>query len=177
MKIYTRTGDKGYTSLYGGKRLPKNHLRVASYGTIDELNSMLGVTLSKIQEKNIISFLIHVQQDLFLIGSQLAGAGTNLENIEKRVADMEKFIDEISNVIPPLKNFILPSGTESSSFLFLSRALTRRAEREIVALSLKEKVNKSIIVYLNRLSDLLFVLARFLNYKSGIKEKIWRSSG
>lgn len=176
MRIYTRTGDKGDTSLYGGRRVPKNNIRIEAYGSIDELNSLLGIVSAKLADKRVEVFINQVQKDLFLIGSYLAGAGVSIDRLKKRVEEMEKLIDTLDKELPELKNFILPEGTEESTFLYFARSVARRAERELVTLSSKEEVNKNILMYLNRLSDLLFVLGRYLNFKSGIIETIWKGN-
>jgi cob(I)alamin adenosyltransferase len=176
MKIYTKTGDDGFTSFYSGKRVIKSHLRVSVYGLIDELNSVLGMILVKLHDERTEKFINSVQKDLFTIGANLSGAPVRIDSLAKRVSEMEKVIDSLDKELPPLKNFILPEGTEASTFLFFGRAVTRRAERELVALSLEEKVDKDIIVYLNRLSDLLFVIGRYLNYKAGVTETVWKKN-
>jgi len=175
MKIYTRTGDSGQTSLYGGRRVFKNNIRVDAYGTVDELNSLLGVNLSKIKEKKIADFLGKIQTDLFLIGSNLAGAKRDLSSLGGRVTEMENMIDWMDEKLPELKNFILPQGSESATLLFYGRAVARRCERIIVTLNQKEPVEPNLLIYFNRLSDLLFEMARFLNFKQGVKETIWKS--
>ncbi len=176
VKIYTRTGDSGKTSLYAGIRVLKSSIRVSSYGTVDELNSLLGVVLSKIKEEKISKFIGCIQKDLFLIGSFLAGAKMDLSVLSTRVVEMEQMIDWADDKLPELKNFILPSGAEDATLLFYARAVVRRCEREIVALNQKEPIDKKILIYFNRLSDLLFELARYLNFESGIKETIWKNS-
>ena len=175
-KIYTRSGDKGKTSLYGGKRLFKNHLRLNAYGSIDELNSVLGVILSKLNDKRVEEFVNQIQKDLFRIGSYLAGAGITISSLVVRVDEMEEVIDSLQKQLPQVSHFILPEGTESASYLYLSRAIARRAEREIVSLSLAEKVDEKVLMYFNRLSDFLYITARYLNFKAGIKESIWQES-
>lgn len=185
IKIYTRTGDSGKTSLYGGRRVSKNDTRVNAYGTVDELNSAIGVLISFINnhEKEIRDFLSQIQSDLFTIGGYLAGSKQNLRILEKRVSEMEKLIDKLDSKLPEIKNFILPSGIREASFAHLARSITRRAEREVVRLSKPNDVyrkrsrgiDKRVIVYLNRLSDLFFIIARYLNYKSGVNDIIWRS--
>jgi cob(I)alamin adenosyltransferase len=174
MKIYTKTGDLGKTSLYGGKRVLKNDIRVETYGTIDELNSLVGIAVLKNKDERIRNFLISVQKDLFIIGSFLAGSNVELDILSLRIGEMEKLIDSLDGKLPKLGNFILPGGMEGAAFLFLLRAVTRRAERNVVMLSIEEMVVNSVIVYLNRLSDLLFVFARYVNYKAGNKETIWK---
>lgn len=174
MKIYTKTGDSGNTSLYGGKRVPKSHLRVNAYGSIDELNSILGIVLAKLNNKKIEVFVNEVQRDLLSIGSNLSGAPVSLGKISQRVEEMENVIDSLDKELPKLSNFILPEGTETACFLFFARAVARRAERELVALTNEESVDGNIIAYLNRLSDLLYVVARYLNYKAGVTETVWK---
>ncbi|OGG25736.1 ATP:cob(I)alamin adenosyltransferase [Candidatus Gottesmanbacteria bacterium RIFCSPLOWO2_01_FULL_39_12b] len=186
MKIYTRTGDQGQTSLYGGKRVEKHNLQVVSYGTVDELNSVLGVLISHLPENQqiIYDFLQIVQNDLFTIGSHLSGKRIDLGSIGKRVGEMEKMIDAFDKSFPVLKNFILPGGTREASFSHLARSVCRRAEREVIRLSKENdvvhlkrsrRVDKKVIVYLNRLSDLLFVVARYLNLEAGSNDVIWKN--
>lgn len=188
MAIYTRTGDKGKTSLFSGRRVSKADLRVEAYGTIDELNSAIGVVLAETQNAKVKSQnynsklkseLEKIQNDLLEIGSSLANPTTpyNLHPttyLSKRVKEFEKFIDQMTEQMPALKNFILPSGGKTGAFLHLARAVCRRAERRIVALNNKQKIDNNIIIYLNRLSDLLFTMARFANFKEKKKEIIWR---
>lgn len=179
MAIYTRTGDKGKTSLMSGQRVSKSDLRVETYGTIDELNSAIGAAIAeliRIKDKGlrIKKELIKIQNDLLEIGSNLANpASKQLKYLEKRVKEFEKFIDQMTQNLPPLKNFILPGGGKAGSMLHLARAICRRAERKIVALNNKQKIGNNIIIYLNRLSDLLFTMARFTNFKEKKKEVIW----
>lgn len=175
VKIYTRTGDSGKTSLYGGIRVLKSSIRVSSYGTVDELNSLIGVVLSKLKDEKITKFLGKIQEDLFLIGGSLAGAKTDLSVLKSKVEEMEEMIDWADQKLPELKNFILPSGTETGALLFYSRAVVRRCERLLVELNQHESIDKKVLIYFNRLSDLLFQLARYLNFKSGIKETIWKN--
>lgn len=179
MSIYTKFGDKGKTSLYGGKTVAKDNMRVESYGTIDELNSFLGIIISELKQKNIKNNLILIQKDLFEIGTSLATPSKNnskdLANyLQNRVGDFEKEIDFLSKKLPELTNFILPGGSRSGSKLHFARTLVRRAERRIVGLSKEEKINEEILVFMNRLSDLLFMYARFVNKKENNKETIWR---
>ncbi len=180
MSVYTRFGDKGKTSLYGGKTVSKASLRVNTYGTLDELNSYLGVILSKSKDKKLKKEINTVQNDLFEIGASLATASTRRHEVlgkylKQRVIDFEKEIDSLTKKLPELENFILPGGGITGSSLHLARTLTRRAERRAVELSEKERVNKEILVYLNRLSDLLFMFARDLNYKENYKEILWKN--
>lgn len=175
MPIYTRTGDKGQTSLFNGQRISKSSLRVDTYGTIDELNSVIGVVLAEIS--NIDKELTIIQNDLFEIGSALASTEiNNLGYLRSRVKEFENLIDEMTEQMPALSNFILPGGGKVGSVLHFARTVCRRAERKVVALDEREKVDKNIVIYLNRLSDLLFTFARFVNYKEGYKEIIWVKS-
>lgn len=179
MSVYTRSGDKGRTSLYGGKTVSKASRRVNTYGTLDELNSFLGVILSQTKNKNLRKELTVVQNDLFEIGASLAAPATNKHQelgryLKQRVIEFEKTIDLNTQKLPELENFILPGGNLTGSSLHFARTLARRAERRIVELAEKEQINKEILVYLNRLSDLLFMLARDINYQDKQKEIIWK---
>jgi cob(I)alamin adenosyltransferase len=178
MTIYTRFGDKGKTSLYAGKTVSKASLRVNTYGTLDELNSYLGFVLANTKNKKIRQDLTIVQEDLFEIGASLASLVTNKNEalgkyLRERVLEFEKEIDRLTRELPELENFILPSGGITGSSLHYARTLARRAERRVVELSEKENINKETLVYLNRLSDLLFMFARFINHKEKQKEIIW----
>lgn len=183
MKIYTKTGDKGKTSLFGGKRVWKDDLRIRAYGTVDELNSVLGLALTEIKNKELKKVICSIQDELFVAGADLAAPFTKkkknsvIPRIENdNTTKLELFIDLFDSKIPSLKNFILPGGTKAAALLHLARTVCRRAERETVALSHVEKINHEIIVYLNRLSDLLFVLARFENFSSKHPEIEWHKS-
>lgn len=177
VKIYTRTGDKGMTSVYGGKRVEKHKSQVVAYGAVDELNSSLGIIISHLEkDSNSFSFLRKIQSDLFTIGAHLAGSKQELLQIGKRVPQMEEFIDSLDTHLPPLKNFILPGGSREASYAHLARSICRRAEREVIRLSKEHgMVDSRAIMYLNRLSDLLFVLARYLNKKAHQDDIIWKS--
>lgn len=171
MKIYTSTGDKGETSLLGGMRVPKYHARVEAFGTVDELNSAIGVSLAFLSEEKLKKELTRIQNDLYKISSSLASPSVcPVAGLDKRVSELEKLIDILTLQIPILKSFILPGGGKAGALLHLSRAISRRAERRIVALSENEPVHSDIIIYLNRLSDLLFTMARFANFKDKQKE-------
>lgn len=178
MPIYTRTGDKGKTSFFGGKRIWKSDPRIEICGTIDELNSLIGVVLSgKHQILSIKKELIRIQNDLLNIGSSVANQkGVALESLNYRVKEFEDFIDQLTVEMPVLKNFILPGGGKTGAMLHLARAICRRAEREIVKLNVRNGGGSRIIVYMNRLSDLLFTIARFVNFKEKKKEIIWRKN-
>ena len=176
-KIYTRTGDQGETSLFGGKRLPKNHLRIDAYGTVDELNSHIGLVRDSVTMGEIRDLLKEVQDRLFTIGSNLASDPDKpLAVPDVKEADieiLEKEMDRMNDELPELKNFILPGGHPTVSFCHIARCVCRRAERLAVALSQEESVNEIIIRYLNRLSDYLFVLARYLARQLDVEEVTW----
>lgn len=174
MPIYTRTGDKGKTSLFDGTRVLKSHPRVDAYGTIDELNSVLGLAIAEIKNKEMRNELEEVQHDLLEIGSALAMPHPlPVIGLEKRVKQFEKSIDEMTEQMPRLKNFILPGGGTAGASLHIARTIARRAERQLVALMQIEEVDQTIVVYLNRLSDLLFTMARYANYLDKQKEIKW----
>lgn len=174
MPIYTKFGDKGKTALIGGDVVPKNDLRVEAYGSVDELNAMLGMLLSFSDLEVINSTLSGVQDDLFVIGAELATRGVKAKSLSPlRMSRLEAEIDSLEADLPPLKHFILPGGSKTASLLHLSRTVCRRAERRVVALASIEKVNPDTIIYLNRLGDLLFTLARLANRKKRVDETIW----
>lgn len=175
MTIYTRAGDKGKTYLIDGKKVSKAHVRLESYGTVDELNSSLGFVIANLKDKVLIKELLKIQNDLFEAGSQLASSKRNKKidiYLEKRVKEFENLIDNWTKTLPKLEHFILPGG-KSGSALHLSRTICRRAERRVVDLSKRETVDQNVIMYLNRLSDLLFSMARVINKKEKQKEIIW----
>ncbi len=177
MAIYTRTGDKGKTSLFDGTRVLKSHMRVDTYGTIDELNSSIGAVVAHLKPSQIAikQNLEKIQHDLLDIGSALAHpAPLPLVGFEERVKEFETQIDSMTQKMPELKNFILPGGGKAGSLLHIARTISRRAERRVIALTQEEQIDNQIVIYLNRLSDLLFTMARFVNYKEKKKETIWR---
>jgi cob(I)alamin adenosyltransferase len=180
MRIYTRTGDRGETSLFGGRRVPKDDLRIETCGTVDELNSVIGIVRSMKVSKALDTILQGVQNDLFILGADLAApillsrTSSTIPRIDRgHVAAAEAIIDQIQPRLPPLKKFILPGGSQGSAHLHYARAVCRRAERRAVKLSRREKVNPRVISYLNRLSDLLFILARFASRQGGVSEVRW----
>jgi len=176
LKIYTKTGDKGETSLIGGKRVPKDSIRIDAYGTVDELNTILGICRSTNPAKEIDEILFIIQNDLFKLGTILATPSSPPNksfSLSESISGIEKFIDKIELELTPLKNFILPGGDNTASMLHLARAVCRRAERKVVQLSHEEVIDENILIYLNRLSDLLFVLARWSNKLSNTPEKQW----
>jgi cob(I)alamin adenosyltransferase len=180
MPIYTKFGDKGKTSLFAGKIVSKASLRVNTYGTLDELNSFLGIVIADLKDKKLKSKLLVVQNDLFEIGASLANPSSKKhKHLEKylgeRVIEFEQEIDGLTKVLPEIKNFILPGGSKIGSGLHFARTLVRRAERRVVELAEKEKINAQVMIYMNRLSDLLFMYARSINYKEKKKEIIWSS--
>ncbi|MBM4172152.1 MAG: cob(I)yrinic acid a,c-diamide adenosyltransferase [Ignavibacteria bacterium] len=181
MKIYTKTGDKGETSLHGGERVPKDDLRIHAYGTVDELNSILGIASLKISSMELKEVIKGLQNELFIVGADLAtpelkkGKKLIVDRVDdKLILKLEKIIDDFNSRLPELQNFILPGGSEGASFLHLARTVCRRAEREVVNLANNVDTGKKIIIYLNRLSDLLFVLARFENYSSNHPDIEWK---
>jgi len=189
MKIYTKTGDKGETGLIGGKRIPKSDPRIISYGLIDELNSNVGLIISLLNLKNnnlfsdLIDLLIKIQNDLFAIGSDLADPTYPMENKykiprtdEKMVLYLESEIDKFDKEVVPITFFILPGGSIESSILHVSRSIARRTETAVTALSKSQTINPAILIYLNRLSDLLFVAARLVNKRIGVEDVAWKSS-
>ncbi|MCW8873885.1 cob(I)yrinic acid a,c-diamide adenosyltransferase [Pseudomonadota bacterium] len=171
-KIYTRTGDKGTTGLGDGSRVDKDSLRVEAYGTVDELNCAVGLVLSTELPDEIRSCLTRVQHELFDLGGELCMPGTTLIP-DRYVEGLEQSLDAFNEDLPPLKDFILPGGSEAASRCHLARTIARRAERRVISLAHNETVNEATIRYLNRLSDLLFVIARVLARADGGAEVIW----
>jgi cob(I)alamin adenosyltransferase len=182
-KIYTRSGDAGTTALFGGGRVPKDHPRVTAYGAVDELNSAIGVAITFLDDERLSAELTSIQNELFNIGAELASEsggeksaafGHMFTNPDVKIAAMESLTDELDGNLQPLTTFILPSGSKAGALLHLCRTVCRRAEREAVTLSHGEPVNPDVTRYLNRLSDLLFVLARYVNHAAGTPETPWR---
>lgn len=178
MKIYTRNGDRGETSLFGGGRLPKDALRIETYGTVDELNSALGIARAWRPQKELDLVLARIQNELFTLGADLATPEDKLSGNVQRIRQdhitaLEQFIDSVDGRLKPLSSFVLPGGSHVAAQLHLARTICRRAERLVVKLSREEKIGPSCLVYLNRLSDLLFVLARFANQLDRIEETLW----
>jgi len=181
VKIYTRTGDRGETGLFGGGRVPKDHPRVAAYGDVDELNSAIGVARAATPTDLFDPLLESIQRDLFSLGGHLATP--NPEKVKKalekaelspdRVALFERTIDDADKELPALKAFVLPAGTSKAAALHLARTICRRAERAVVGLAREEEVPELFLIYLNRLSDLLFTLARLANHRDGKGDVTW----
>lgn len=179
MKIYTKTGDTGETSLFSGGRVQKNHPRVRAYGEVDELNSLLGCAISFCKHQDTIAKLIRIQNELFSLGAVLATPKENeyvqkLEN--KHIEALEKDIDVMESHLASLKNFILPGGTQCGAFLHFARTVCRRAERMCLDLHQQTAIDAWIIQYLNRLSDWLFVCARYENHLNKISETPWKQT-
>lgn len=184
MKIYTKTGDQGDTSLYGGTRVSKANARVESYGTIDEVNAFIGLAKAAISDENIISQLKTIQFNLFTVGSEaatpvdqliLANGKSRLPLIiaENDIAELENWMDSMEEKLKPLQFFILPGGGNATSSLHVARTVCRRAERSLVFLKESEEVRSDLIKYLNRLSDYLFVLARYVAFINNEEEEYW----
>lgn len=178
VKIYTKTGDQGTTSLFGGKRVDKNSARIEAYGSIDELNSLIGTIVAEKLPADVLKKLTRVQTELFVLGTDLATPAdvkVKISRITKTfITRLEKEIDTLDKVLPKLKNFILPGGGKVGSSLHLARTVARRAERRIVDLANTEKINQNSLAYINRLSDWMFVLARYINKEENVKEVIWK---
>lgn len=180
-KIYTRKGDEGMTSLSGGQRVPKDSLRVAAYGTVDELNSQIGVALAQGLSERLAELLPVIQNELFHLGSDLSFVEEDkqefaIPQIEARhIEKLEAIIDELSAVVGPLENFILPGGALGSAQLHVARTICRRAERVVIGLAREAGVGSYVQPYLNRLSDALFVMARYENHARGVPEPLWDS--
>ncbi len=171
-KIYTRTGDDGTTGLGDGTRVPKDSARVTAYGTVDELNSVIGMVLAETQDEELQELLTRIQHELFDLGGELCMPGFTLM-FDADVTRLEEDLDRYNDDLPPLKDFILPAGGRAASACHLARTVARRAEREAISLSRLELVQAPVIKYLNRLSDLLFVLARVMARQSGFGEQLW----
>ena len=177
MKIYTKTGDDGNTGLQGNFRIAKSHPRIIAYGTVDEANAALGVVLVNSLDDNITKILTDIQNDLFLVGADLSNP--NLNDVKNRVTldmvkKLEQHIDKFESELPPLTNFILPGGDIAAAQLHYVRTVVRRAETQVVQLSEKDEINSNCIKYLNRLSDLFFVMGRLINKIKGKADILWK---
>ena len=176
-KIYTKTGDDGSTGLIGGKRISKSSQRIITYGVIDELNSSIGIVLSSKLDDDVHDLLEKIQNDLFVAGADLANPDLKISTnriTENMVKFLETNIDKFEEELPPIKYFILPGGDTVAAQIHLARAISRRAETHLVQLSENETINKTCQIYMNRLSDLLFVLARLINKRKMIKDIAWK---
>ncbi|MEM6771351.1 MAG: cob(I)yrinic acid a,c-diamide adenosyltransferase [Bacteroidota bacterium] len=177
MKIYTKTGDKGQTGLFSGKRLSKAHARVEAYGTVDELNSFLGLLRDHVTDEDIRAQLLTQQQHLFALGAALADdrPGQAYEVPAQAAPDLETSMDAMNAALPKMTHFILPGGAPAISYAHVCRTVCRRAERRVVALADTVELDPSIVIYLNRLSDWFFVLSRYLGQVMGVEEVKWVS--
>jgi cob(I)alamin adenosyltransferase len=188
MKIYTKTGDLGETGLIGGRRISKHHARIIAYGSVDELNSSVGLGLATFRSSqhandfpDLIETLLTIQNDLFTLGADLADASPSTDNYygsprisDEMITTVEKTIDTLEEELSPISFFILPGGSLESGQLHLSRSIARRSEISVIALSKAEEINPLTIIYLNRLSDLFFVMARTANKRLGIPDNAWK---
>jgi cob(I)alamin adenosyltransferase len=172
MPIYTRKGDKGETNLLS-KRIPKDSLEIEVLGVVDEASSFLGLAAAFLKEQYLKNKITQVQRSLFKLGSIIAGARLSIS--KSQVMKYEKEIDAWTRAMPPVKNFIYPGGSRPAALVFIGRTVVRRAERLIVKLSKERKLNSNVLIYINRLSDYLFVLARYINFRQGVKEAFWKA--
>ena len=179
MKIYTKTGDRGDTRLFDGTQVRKHNERVEAYGDVDELNSFIGAAAAFIDDAELVAMLAEIQKDLFSVGAQLADPGykergkAKFKLSKERITALENAIDSFETELPPLRQFILAGGGHAGALLHVARTVCRRAERRVVSLSENVEVNPSVIEYLNRLSDFLFVIARVVNHREGKQEIPW----
>lgn len=180
--VYTKTGDRGTTGLIGGTRVPKSHIRLEAYGTVDELNSNLGLLITYLDDEHDIEFLQKVQYKLFAVGSHLA---TDQEKVQlhdasiitpEEVEEIEHAIDAADDIVPPLRAFVLPGGARGSAICHICRTVCRRAERRILTLAESCTISPELLAYVNRLSDYLFVLSRKINFNQGKDEIFWNNS-
>ncbi len=181
MKIYTKTGDQGVSSLLGGTKVSKADIRLEAYGTVDELNAFVGLLIASLDDESEVNFLTELQKQLFELGSELAvdpenPPGFSFDMIsEEDVLALEHRIDTYTEALPELKNFVLPGGSVAASRAHLCRTVCRRAERRAVALNTESPIRAEVVIFLNRLSDYFFVLARHILHQEGGTEKIWSS--
>lgn len=172
-KIYTRTGDDGSTGLGDGTRVPKDHARVEAYGTVDELNSLLGLLLCEPLSRELHAALTRIQHTLFDLGGELSVPGRQVL-ADAQTTELEQLLDRLNADLAPLKEFILPGGSRAAALCHVARSVCRRAERRVYTLSRRERVSPASLKYLNRLSDLLFVMARVANRASGMPDTLWQ---
>ena len=177
MKIYTKTGDGGNTGLQGNFRIAKSHPRIIAYGTVDEANAAIGVVLTNTLDEDISEVLSQIQNNLFLLGSDLSNQ--NLNDLKNRISlemveNLESSIDTFESELPPITNFILPGGNVAAAQIHQVRTIVRRAETIVVKLSDKDEINSNCIKYLNRLSDLMFVMGRLINKRNDVEDIIWK---
>jgi len=178
MKIYTKTGDMGETSLFSGGRVPKYSVRIETYGTVDELNSAIGLARSFGLSDDVESIAVQCQNDLFVLGADLATPPSGKAIIDRigehHSTQLESFIDKLDRHLEPLKFFVLPAGTQTAAALHVARTVCRRAERICIKARESEDISDHVVIYLNRLSDLLFVMARYENAQSDLSETLWK---
>ena len=172
-KLYTRTGDDGTSGLSDGKRIPKNHQRMNAMGSVDELNSVIGLMICKLEDSDLSQFYVGVQHDLFNIGGEISMPGHSFIS-EAKITGLEQKIDHFNETVEPLKDFILPGGSEAAAICHMARATARRAERDVISLHQLDPVSDTTRRYLNRLSDLLFVSARIINHQLGREDVLWK---
>lgn len=176
MKLYTKNGDDGSTALFGGGRVPKNNLRVTAYGDVDETNAAIGLALAADPDPHIAAPLRRIQSDLFVLGAELATPADKTPHVQLadlHIIQLEHWIDEACAETAPLQNFVLPGGAPPAAALHLARTICRRAERSLVTLAQHEPVRSAALIYLNRLSDLLFALARRANHRANVSDIPW----
>jgi cob(I)alamin adenosyltransferase len=173
-KIYTRTGDNGTTGLGDGSRINKDSLRVEAMGDVDELNSMIGLMMTEVVPAFLSNILTQIQHDLFNVGGEICIPNYVILK-QSRINELENTIDELNSQLTPLKEFILPGGTKAAAYCHLARTICRRAERKLVELHRNEKVTDISLQYLNRLSDLLFVMCRVINKETGVSDVLWKN--
>jgi cob(I)alamin adenosyltransferase len=176
MRLYTKQGDDGSTGLIGGTRVHKNDPRVDAYGEVDETNAAIGVVIAGCRDDEMVASLRQIQSEMFILGSQLAAAAEGDAPVriqEEHVAQLERWIDAASAESPPLRNFVLPGGSPTAAALHLARTVCRRAERAVVTLAQQQPVSPTVVIYLNRLSDLLFAWARLANHRAGVPDIPW----
>ena len=174
-KIYTRTGDDGTTGLGDGSRINKDSLRVEAMGDVDELNSVIGIMLTEPVPEHLIDLLTQIQHDLFNVGGEICIPGYVILQ-QTRIDDLEEAIDTLNDELEPLKEFILPGGSKAAAYCHLARTVCRRAERKLVELHRNETVTDISLQYLNRLSDLLFVMCRTMNKEAGVLDVLWKNA-
>ncbi|MHC4697564.1 MAG: cob(I)yrinic acid a,c-diamide adenosyltransferase [Planctomycetota bacterium] len=176
MKLYTKGGDDGTTGLFGGRRVRKSDLRVRACGEVDETNAAVGVAIAHCRDDELVANLRRIQSDLFALGAQLAtpgGGNADTTIDDAHIGLLERWIDAACDEVPDLQSFVLPGGSETGADLHLARTVCRRAERTVAALAEKESIERAALVYLNRLSDLMFALARQANHRAGLSDIPW----
>lgn len=178
LKIYTKQGDKGETTIIGGRKVAKDDARIEAAGQVDELSSVIGIVIAFSDDEELKETLAKIQRTLFVVGADLATPAGEKIAIPRlspsKVGELEALIDRTDQELPKIESFVLPGGSRTASLMHLARTICRNAERAVIALDRHEKVNEAIPLYLNRLSDLLFVLARSINYRKKVPETLWR---